>query len=630
MHAPQAQGATGDVGYEGPSTAALSGSATGEKPESKLWWNDGIWWASMWSQSAGGYHIFRLNTASQSWVDTGTPLDSRSAARADTLWDASTNKLYVASQAFSNSSSSGSPARLYRFSYDVGTETYALDSGFPVQIGNYKTEALTIAKDSTGQLWATWKQGTTFVVNASVCTPVCNDAAWGTPFTPTVPGTKTTFNSDDISAVIAFAGKVGVFWSNQTNGTDYFAVHDDTSPDTTWSGETALSGPAMADDHMNLKTDSNGRVYAIVKTSRDGSNDPLIMLLVRNTSGTWTSTTVGLKQDHHTRPIVELDEVDQTIHVFATAPEAGGKIYEKTSPMGSIAFSSGKGKLVMQDANGELNNATSTKQNVSSATGLVVLAGSGQKVYFHQYFSLAGGPDLAAAFSASPTSGDAPLTVQFTDASTGGPTSWQWDFQNNGTVDSTEQSPSFVYTSPGAYSVKLTVSNGSGSDSLTKVGYITVSAVGQPVTFFPSDDSFVRTNFPDENNGSLSNLRSFKKLAETDTYLKFTVTGVTGAVASAKLRLFVVDASPDAGTLYSVSDTTWSENTITWNTKPPPDTLIGPAGAAPLGTWIEIDLGGTITGNGTYSFALRGASSDGAWFSSKEGANDPQLVVFQN
>jgi hypothetical protein len=157
-----------------------------------------------------------------------------------------------------------------------------------------------------------------------------------------------------------------------------------------------------------------------------------------------------------------------------------------------------------------------------------------------------------------------------------------------------------------------------------------VSAVGQPVTFFPSDDSFVRTNFPDENNGSLDNLRSFKKLAETDTYLKFAVAGLTGPVTSAKLRLFVVDGSPSAGTLYSVSDTTWSEGAITWNTKPPPTTLIGPAGAAPLGQWIEIDLGGTITGDGIYSFALLGASSDGAWFSSKEGANDPQLVVFQN
>ena len=171
---------------------------------------------------------------------------------------------------------------------------------------------------------------------------------------------------------------------------------------------------------MNLKTDSSGRVYAVVKTSRGGSTDPLVMLLVRNTSGSWTSTTVGLKRDHHTRAIVELDEVDQIIHVFATSPESGGSIYEKTSPMGSISFPGGQGTVVVQDADGKLNNSTSTKQNVSPATGLVVLASSGQRVYFHQYFSLGGsgggGPSPTAAFSATPTSGAAPLGVQFTDS----------------------------------------------------------------------------------------------------------------------------------------------------------------------------------------------------------------------
>jgi trimeric autotransporter adhesin len=629
--ATAARAAPGDIGFEGPSTVGSQSSPTGEKPQSKLWWNDGFWWASMWSQSAGDYHIFRLNTANQSWIDTGTVLDDRANTRADTLWDAGTNKLYVASHIFSSGSSSGSPARLYRYSYDANADRYSLDGGFPVQIGNYKTEALTIAKDSTGQLWATWKQGTTFVVNASVCTPGCNDAAWGTPFTPTVAGTKTTFASDDISAVIAFAGQIGVLWTNQTNGTDYFAVHADSSPDTTWSGETALSGTGLADDHVNLKTDSGGRVYAVVKTSREGSTDPLVVLLVRSTSGSWTSTTVGQKRDHHTRPIVALDEESQRIHVFATSPESGGSIYEKTSPMSSIAFAAGKGTLVMKNADGELNNPTSTKQNVSPETGLVVLA-TGSQVYFHQYFSLGGGGGTAptAAFSASPTSGTAPLSVQFTDTSSGGPMSWEWDFQNDGTTDSTQQNPSFVYTSPGTYSVKLTVSNTSGPDTMTKADYITVSAGGPTLTFVPTDDSFVRSNLPDEHNGSLVNLRSFKNLAETDSYLKFTVTGLTGTVTSAKLRLFVVDASPNAGTLYTVTDTTWTEGAITWNTRPPVAGVIGPAGKATLGSWLVIDLGSTITGDGTYSLALLGASSDSAWFSSKEGSNSPQLVLTQS
>jgi len=80
-----------------------------------------------------------------------------------------------------------------------------------------------------------------------------------------------------------------------------------------------------------------------------------------------------------------------------------------------------------------------------------------------------------AAFTSNAQSGTAPLTVQFTDASTGTPTTWAWDFTNDGTVDSTEQSPSHVYDTAGTFTVNLTVTNAAGSDSEVKTGYITVS-----------------------------------------------------------------------------------------------------------------------------------------------------------
>jgi len=78
-----------------------------------------------------------------------------------------------------------------------------------------------------------------------------------------------------------------------------------------------------------------------------------------------------------------------------------------------------------------------------------------------------------ANFSATPTSGGAPLTVQFTDLSTNSPTSWAWDFENDGTVDSTEQNPSYTYSTAGTYTVKLTASNAGGSDDEIKSAYVT-------------------------------------------------------------------------------------------------------------------------------------------------------------
>jgi PKD repeat protein len=79
-----------------------------------------------------------------------------------------------------------------------------------------------------------------------------------------------------------------------------------------------------------------------------------------------------------------------------------------------------------------------------------------------------------ADFSATPTSGNVPLTVNFTDLSTGA-TSWAWDFDNDGTTDSTDQNPTHQYAAAGKYTVKLTATNDCGSDDETKTAYITAN-----------------------------------------------------------------------------------------------------------------------------------------------------------
>jgi PKD repeat protein len=78
-----------------------------------------------------------------------------------------------------------------------------------------------------------------------------------------------------------------------------------------------------------------------------------------------------------------------------------------------------------------------------------------------------------ASFTASPSSGTAPLAVQFTDTSTGSPTSWSWTFGDGATSPS--QSPSHIYSEAGTFTAQLTASNDGGSSS--KTVSITVSAV---------------------------------------------------------------------------------------------------------------------------------------------------------
>ena len=79
-----------------------------------------------------------------------------------------------------------------------------------------------------------------------------------------------------------------------------------------------------------------------------------------------------------------------------------------------------------------------------------------------------------ANFTANQTTGYAPLSVEFADASTGTIASYAWDFENDGTVDSTEQNPVHTYATAGNYTVNLTVANAGGSSESVKTDYIIV------------------------------------------------------------------------------------------------------------------------------------------------------------
>jgi len=371
-----------------------TGTPTAEKPESKLWWNDGIWWGSLYSNQAQAHRIYRFDAATRSWSDTGVTVDDRNSSRADVLWDATTRKLYVASHVFSNTgkvTTSSEWARLWRFSYNSATKTYTKDPGFPVAISQGKGEALTIARDSVGKLWVTYVEGDTVYINRSMGT----DNVWGTPFALPLPSAS-GLTLDDISAVIAFAGdRIGVMWSNQATGKFYLASHLDGHPDDLWQAEEiafpALGGLGDADDHINLKTDDAGNIYAAVKTSLTNSDAPLVMLLKRDSfTRKWSSYTFGRVRDHHTRPIVQLDVGRRLIYLFATSGESGGAIYLKTTSMDNIGFPVGKGTAVVQSASDfRINNASSTKQNVNATTGLLIVAtDQDSRLYFHNYFSL--------------------------------------------------------------------------------------------------------------------------------------------------------------------------------------------------------------------------------------------------
>ncbi len=115
-----------------------------------------------------------------------------------------------------------------------------------------------------------------------------------------------------------------------------------------------------------------------------------------------------------------------------------------------------------------------------------------------------GNPPVAA-FSATPTTGAAPLTVQFTSQSSNDPTSWKWDLGDGKIIR--QENPSHVYSMPGVYTVSLYAKNQWGNDTETKVGYITVTgAVENLVCDFSGDPTTgtapLTVHFTDLSDGS--------------------------------------------------------------------------------------------------------------------------------
>lgn len=417
-----------NIGVDGPDfVAGVSGSPSGYKGESKLWFNDGFWWASLFDTDTSAYHIFRHDRATQTWTDTNVETDNRDSSRQDTLWDAATGKLYVASHIFVENAGFNStalqPMEFSRYSYNGVSDTYTLDTGFPVNIeSDERSETLVFDKGADGRFWATWVQqpapAAGHQVFVSHTNGACTDA---TTCVWTAPEQIGGAAPDDVSTVIRFGGSIGVMWSDQqVAGGEAYRFRVLGAGDVWGPVEDASLGNKLADDHLNVKADAAGNVYAATKTKFFSPERPQTRLLVRSAAtGTWTEHLISPASNSRTRPIVVLDEQHNTIHVFETGPhttggsgESGGDIYEKVSPMNAISFAVSSARPVMHAESPDviLNNATASKQSVTSASDILVLASSatGQpiKTYWHHFAQLAGaGPPGGGGCTIRGTSG---------------------------------------------------------------------------------------------------------------------------------------------------------------------------------------------------------------------------------
>jgi len=489
-----------DFGY--PSGTGGNSHPSGEKPESKLWFNHGFWWGVLWSNSGNAYHIFWLDPSTQTWMDTGSAVDDRNDSKVDVLWDTVNQKLYVVSHIFSNASGSFTPVgqrgELYRYTYNSTNQTYALDNGFPVEVNDATSEALVIAKDSTDRLWVTYAKDQQIYVNHSGT----SDTDWDSENGPFVlPVGNVNVNNDDLSSVIAFNGKIGVMWSNQSSDKIYFAVHADTSlPHQGWSNSIVAfdgAGNKSADDHIKLQalpnSDPAGFVFAAIKTSEA---PPRIMLLVcANSSCTnWTSHTVWAGNsnfDNPTRPTLLVDQSNRKLYVFANIDPANSPdlIAYKDSDLDNPQFTGIEaGNPFIEGSSASPNDVTSTKQNVDSLSGLAALA-TGSSRYYHNQIAIAQGspaPDIAVI----------PGAYNYGNVIVGTFAEFSFDVFNSGSalldVTATDLG--------GVDADAFTIESGGGAFMLDPDAIRNVVVEFRPVTTGPYNASLtVSSNDPDEN-----------------------------------------------------------------------------------------------------------------------------------
>ncbi|MFP2903889.1 DNRLRE domain-containing protein [Pyxidicoccus sp. 3LFB2] len=148
------------------------------------------------------------------------------------------------------------------------------------------------------------------------------------------------------------------------------------------------------------------------------------------------------------------------------------------------------------------------------------------------------------------------------------------------------------------------------------------TTVLQPVADATVDASAPATNF-----GTTPTLLVDQAAVAYESFLRFDLGGVTAPVQQATLRLYVVDPSPDGPQLF-LTDSGWTETGITWNARPARiGSAVGDLGAVTANTWVEYDVTAQVRGQSSIGFALIPMSQDGVDFSSRSGAQPPQLVI---
>lgn len=342
---------------------------TKDKPQSKLWYAHGTWWA--WLPVKDGSGIWKRG--SEGWRRQ-TNLDNALKGlpgQADVWADRDTatavlvqpDRLAVVSLRWS-----GAEQR-----YEIAAPPATLRTP-PLEGGESGIETASIARDGRGRWWIAYNWRREMFLRHSTGKAV-NE--WSKP----IAISTMKADADDICAIVALPGSVAVVWSDQDHDAIYFRQHDDSAPPETWKPiETAASGGHTADDHLNTVVAEDGTLYIATKNSVDELGKPQLVLRIRDPKGNWTNIPYATwtNAGWPSRPIVLLGSGSQRLFLIHTLYRKDGAVPRQdvivwqTSDRHPIDLSSAATLLL--DSGGRLNDATSSKAPLPAGQPWIVLA----------------------------------------------------------------------------------------------------------------------------------------------------------------------------------------------------------------------------------------------------------------
>ena len=150
-----------------------------------------------------------------------------------------------------------------------------------------------------------------------------------------------------------------------------------------------------------------------------------------------------------------------------------------------------------------------------------------------------------------------------------------------------------------SYSYQLKARDAAGNRSgFSNSASVTTPAGSTSLTFAAEADAYVEQANPSTTFGTGALLLTDNSPVR-HSYLRFTVTGVSGSIQSAKLRLFASDGTSNGPQVFATSNS-WSESGLTWANKPAASgSFSDDKGAISSGSWVEFSVTPLVLGNGT-------------------------------